>query len=130
MKDEQAGFENFEILIEGEFKDLNIESLFEEFKSLVSISNTAFGFELGDSEYDEVEEHLDLNMEATISVGRCLRLTTDNNGELCIDALNGAEIEVTARLPHFDNLRKGMAHVVLDFLNEDYGAFYGDWYKD
>ena len=130
MQNNSERLENFRILIEGDFDCLDVQSLFIEFKWLISKSNALFDFEIGNSGYDEFEEELHLDMIATCADGRSLRLTTDNYGQLCIDARTGLEIDMVAKLPRFDELQIEVAHVVLDFLNKDYGALYGDWYKE
>lgn len=130
MKEKPIGLENFRLLIDGDYDELDVQLLFIEFKWLISRSNALFDFEIGNSGYDELEEELHLDMIATCEDGRSLRLTMDNNGQLCIDARTGLEIDMVAKLPRFDELQIEMAHVVLDFLKNEYGAFYGDWYKE
>lgn len=76
-------------------------------------------------------------MTATRLDGRYLLLTTNNHGELCIDARRqqmdpdgnwtGSEIERVAKLPGFDVLTEKVSDLVLDFINEDYGALYKGW---
>ena len=134
-----TGLENFRILIDGNVDDLNMESLFVEFKWLVSRPEVLFDFEIGDSWYDD-EEGLQLSMTATCADGRYLLLTTNNHGELCIDARRqqldedgkwiGSDIEMVAKLPRFNEFQKEVSHLVLDFLNEDYGTLYNGWYME
>jgi len=139
MEGNPTGLENFRILIDGNVDDLDVESLFDEFKWLISRSEVFFDFEIGDSWNDD-EEGLQLSMAATCADGRYLLLTTNKNGELCIDArrqqldqdgkLTGSEIEMVAKLPRFDELPEKVSYLVLDFLNEDYGTHYNCWYKE
>ena len=139
IQENLAGLENFRSLLEGSVDDLNVESLFEEFKWLVTKSGELFHFEIGESWRDE-DEGLQLSMTATHEDGRYLLLTTDNNGELCIDARRqqlgqdgnwiGSKLDMVAKLPGFSELTEKVPHLVQDFLDEDYGRQYDDWYRE
>lgn len=139
MKENLTGLENFRSLLEGGVDDLNVESLFVEFKWLVSKSDALFHFEIGESWYDD-EEGLQLSMTATCEDGRYLLLTTDNSGELCFDARRqkldqdgnwtGSKLDMVAKLPRFAKLTEKVPHLVQDFLDEDYGRQYHDWYRE
>lgn len=139
IQESPAGLENFRILLEGSVDDLNVKSLFVEFKWLVAKSGALFHFEIGESWHDE-EEGIQLNMTATYTDGRYLLLTTDNHGELCIDARRqqldqdgnwtGSKLDMVAKLPRFAELTEKVHHLVQDFLDEDYGRQYDDWYKE
>ncbi len=135
-----AGLESFRSLLEGDVDDLNVEALFVEFKWLISRSEALFHFEIGESWYDE-GEGLQLSMTATNGDGRYLLLTMDNSGELCIDArrqqldrdgnwTGGSKLDMIAKLPRFAELMEKVPHLVQDFLEEDYGRQYDDWYKE
>lgn len=139
MNGNPSGLENFRILIDGSGDNLHVESLFIEFKWLVSKSGKLFDFDIGPS-YCNDEEGLELSMTANRPDGRYLLLTTNNHGELCIDARRqqmdadgnwtGSEIEMVAKLPDFDVLTEKVSDLVLDFINEDYGALYKGWYME
>ena len=139
IQENLAGLENFRSLLEGSVDDLNVESLFEEFKWWVTKSGELFHFEIGESWHDE-DEGLQLSMTATHEDGRYLLLTTDNNGELCIDARRqhlgqdgnwiGSKLDMVAKLPRFSELTEKVPHLVHDFLDEDYGRQYDDWYSE
>ena len=134
-----AGLESFRSLLEGDVDDLNVESLFVEFKWLISRSEALFHFEIGESWFDD-EEGLQLGMTATHEDGRYLLLTTDNSGELCIDARRqyldqdsewtGSKLDMVAKLPRFAELTEKVPHLVQDFLDESYGRHYDDWYRE
>lgn len=139
-KNSPSGLENFRSLLEGDVDDLNVESLFVEFTWLVAKSGALFHFELGESWYDE-EEGVQLSMTATHEGGRYLLLTTDNSGELCIDArrqqldrdgnwTGGSKLDMVAKLPRFPELTEKVPHLVQDFLDESYGRQYDDWYRE
>ena len=134
-----AGLENFRSLLEGDVDDLNVESLFVEFKWLISKSEALFHFEIGESWYDE-GEGLQLSMTATHEDGRYLLLTTNSYDELCIDARRqhldqdgestGSKLDMVAKLPRFTELTEKVPHLVQDFLDENYGRQYDDWYRE
>ena len=135
-----AELESFRSLLEGDVDDLNVESLFVEFKWLISRSEALFHFEIGESWYDE-GEGLQLSMTATYGDDRYLLLTMDNSGELCIDArrqqldrdgnwTGGSELDMVAKLPRFTELTEKVPHLVQDFLDESYGGHYDDWYRE
>ena len=126
--------ENFKILLEGNHhENINIDTLFEEFKFLFTSAHKDFKFDLGDTWLDG--DYLNLGMEAKLSNDRYLRLTYDNNGSPCIDAYKGNEIEMTAKIykPYgdfFPSYIKQVGHIVLDFLNKHYGTYHDGWYKE
>lgn len=134
-----ARLENFRSLMAGNVDDLDVESLFVEFKWLVSTSKALFHFEIGESWYDN-EEGLQLSMTATYEDGRYLLLTTDNHGELCIDARRqqleqdgkwtGSKLDMVAKLPRYADLTEKVPHLVMDFLDEDYGRHFDGWYRE
>lgn len=138
-KNSPAGLENFRSLLEGNVDDLNVKSLFIEFTWLVAKSGALFHFEIGESWYDD-EEGLQLSMTATHEDGRYLLLTTDNHGEVCIDARRqhldqdgewtGSILDMVAKSPRFAELTEKVPHLVQDFLDEDYGRQYDDWYME
>lgn len=139
IQESPAGLENFRFLLEGNVDDLNVELLFVEFKWLVLTTQVLFHFEIGESWYDD-EEGLQLSMTATHEDGRYLLLTMDSYGELCIDARRqhldqdgawiGSKLDMVAKLPRFAELTEKVPHLVQDFLDEDYGRQYDDWYKE
>ena len=137
IQENLAGLESFRSLLEGDVDDLNVESLVE-FKWLISRSEALFHFEIT---ILHDEEGLQLSMTATYGDDRYLLLTTDNSGELCIDArrqqldrdgnwTGGSELDMVAKLPRFAELTEKVPHLVQDFLDESYGGHYDDWYRE
>ena len=125
---------NLKTLIEDfDHENIDVDTLFEEFKFLFSSAHKQFTFELGDTYLED--GFLNLGMKAMLSDDRYLRFTFDNNGSPCIDAYKGNEIEMTAKVnkPYgdfFPSYNKQVGHIVLDFINNEYGTYHEGWYKE